>query len=67
MTIAKKNNTNQISRNAKTGEFVTIKTAQRRPSTTVIDSIAHNPKKSLQFLQAAGILTPTGQLSKKYK
>lgn len=39
----------------------------RKPGASVITSLASNSKKSRDFLQSAGILTPTGRLSPKYK
>lgn len=50
-----------------TEEYITVKEAQRRPSTTVVNTIICDPQNSLTFLQNAGILTPTGRLSSKYK
>jgi|GEM_PF-1502240 len=31
----------KIGRDAKTGEFITVKEAQRRPNTTVVETIKH--------------------------
>lgn len=41
---AKKSNTFKIGRDAKTGEFISVKEAQRRPKTTVVETIK-KPKK----------------------
>ena len=38
MSSAKKP-THKIGRDARTGEFITVKEAQRRPSTTVVETI----------------------------
>ena len=35
----------KIGRDAKTGEFITVKVAQRRPSTTVVETIKHTSPK----------------------
>ena len=40
----KKSNTFKIGRDAKTGEFIPVKEAQRRPKTTVVETIK-KPKK----------------------
>lgn len=56
-----------IGRDSIAGTFLNLKEAQRRPSTAVISAITCDSKKSLEFLQNAGILTPTGRLSSKYK
>lgn len=37
--------TRKIGRDAKTGEFIPVKEAQRRPATTVIETIKTPPKK----------------------
>lgn len=37
--------TRKIGRDAKTGEFIPVKEAQRRPNTTVIETIKTPPKK----------------------
>jgi hypothetical protein len=37
--------TRKIGRDAKTGEFIPVKEAQRRPTTTVIETIKTPPKK----------------------
>lgn len=57
----------KIGRDSRTGSFLTLAEAQRRPSTTVVNTIIRDSQKSLAFLQNAGILTPTGRLSSKYK
>jgi hypothetical protein len=36
--------TRKIGRDAKTGEFIPVKEAQRRPSTTVVETIKTKPK-----------------------
>ena len=33
----------KIGRDARTGEFITVKEAQRRPSTTVVETIKRGP------------------------
>lgn len=33
----------KIGRDARTGEFITVKEAQRRPSTTIVETIKHTP------------------------
>ena len=63
----KKSSSHKVGRDARTGEFTSVKEAQRRPSTTVVETIARDPRKSLAFLKGAGILTPTGRLSVNYK
>jgi hypothetical protein len=35
----------QVGRDAKTGEFIPVKEAQRRPSTTVVETIKRGKKK----------------------
>ena len=37
--------TRKIGRDAKTGEFITVKEAQRRPATAVVETIKTEPKK----------------------
>jgi hypothetical protein len=37
--------THKIGRDAKTGEFIPVKEAQRRPSTTTVDTIKTPPPK----------------------
>lgn len=37
--------TRKIGRDAKTGEFITVKEAQSRPSTTTVETIKTEPKK----------------------
>ena len=37
--------TRKIGRDAKTGEFIPVKEAKRRPNTTVIETITTPPKK----------------------
>ncbi len=37
--MAKKSKTFEIGRDAKTGEFIPVKEAKRRPSTTVVETI----------------------------
>jgi hypothetical protein len=37
--------TRKIGRDAKTGEFIPVKEAERRPTTTVIETIKKPPKK----------------------
>lgn len=34
-----KKSTHKVGRDARTGEFITVKEAQRRPSTTVVETI----------------------------
>ena len=63
----KKISSHKIGRDARSGEFIPLKVAQRRPSTAVVETITSDPHKSRSFLQRAGILTPTGRLSSKYK
>lgn len=38
-----KSNSHKIGRDARTGEFITVKEAQRRPSTTVVETIKRTP------------------------
>jgi len=45
MSGKKSGGTHQIGRDAKTGEFIRVKEAQRRPSTTVVETIKNPPKK----------------------
>ncbi len=33
----------KVGRDARTGEFITVKEAQRRPSTTVVETIKRSP------------------------
>jgi hypothetical protein len=42
---AKKGNTRKIGRDAKTGKFMSVEKAKRRPSTTVVETIRTRPKK----------------------
>jgi len=37
--MSKRSSSFKIGRDAKTGEFIPVKVAQRRPSTTVVDTI----------------------------
>lgn len=39
-----KSGSHKIGRDAKTGEFIPVKEAQRRPNTTVVETIRHTPK-----------------------
>ena len=41
----KKAKTHKIGRDAKTGEFIPVKEAKRRPQTTVVETIKNRPKK----------------------
>jgi len=41
---SKKSNTRQAGRSAKTGKFISVKTARRHPSTTVVETIK-NPSR----------------------
>jgi hypothetical protein len=43
---AKKPETHKIGRDAKTGEFIPVKDAQRRPSTAVVETIKRPPSPS---------------------
>ena len=36
----------KVGRDARTGEFITVKEAQRRPSTTVVETIKHTAPRS---------------------
>jgi len=36
---AKKSNSYKVGRDARTGQFITVKEAKRRPSTTVVETI----------------------------
>lgn len=38
--------THKIGRDARTGEFIPVKEAQRRPSTTVVETIKRSPPPS---------------------
>jgi hypothetical protein len=40
-----KGNTHKIGRDAKTGQFIPVKEATRRPSTTTVETIKNPPKK----------------------
>ncbi len=40
-----KKNTRKIGRDARTGEFIPLKEAKRRPSTTVVETIKRPKKK----------------------
>ena len=37
--MAKKSTTYQVGRDAKTGQFITVKEAKNRPNTTVVETI----------------------------
>ncbi len=37
----KKGSSHKIGRDARTGEFITVKEAERRPSTTVVETMKH--------------------------
>ena len=63
----KKSTIQKLARDSRAGQFLTSPVAQRRPSATVVSTIVKNPSNSLAFLKNAGILTPTGRLSSKYK
>ena len=39
------NKPHKIGRDAKTGEFIPVKEAERRPNTTVVETIKPQPKK----------------------
>ena len=41
--MATKQQHHKIGRDAKTGEFIPVKEAQRRPNTTVVETIRHSP------------------------
>jgi hypothetical protein len=43
--MAKQGATHKIGRDAKTGEFVPVKEAERRPATTVVETIKNPTKK----------------------
>ncbi len=43
--MARKSNTRKIGRDARTGEFIPVKEAQRRKSTTVVETIKKGRKK----------------------
>ena len=46
MAMAKsKGNTRKIGRDAKSGEFISVEKARRRPSTTTVETIKGPPKK----------------------
>lgn len=40
-----KKNTHKIGRDARTGEFIPVKKARKRPKTTVVETIKNPPKK----------------------
>lgn len=41
-----KKSSHKIGRDAGNGQFIPVKEAQRRPSTTIVETIKHNPPKS---------------------
>ena len=43
LKMTTKQQNHKIGRDAKTGEFIAVKEAQRRPNTTVIETIRHSP------------------------
>lgn len=43
--MAKQTVKSQIGRDAKNGQFITVKEALRRPTTTVVETIKHSKKK----------------------
>lgn len=43
--MTKKPTTFKVGRDAKTGEFIPVKEAKRRPSTTVVETIKKTPPK----------------------
>lgn len=45
MSSNKGASTRKIGRDAKSGQFIPVKTAKRRPSTTVVETIRVKPKK----------------------
>jgi hypothetical protein len=45
MSNSNKGGSHKIGRDAKTGEFIPVKEAQRRPSTTTVETIKNPPKK----------------------
>lgn len=45
MSNSKSASTSKIGRDAKTGQFIPVKEANRRPATTVVETIKHPRKK----------------------
>ena len=45
--MANKTVTAKVGRDARTGEFIPVKEAQRRPNTTVVETIKHTTPRSL--------------------
>ena len=44
--VSNKSGSHKIGRDARTGEFIPVKEAQRRPSTTVVETIKNTPPRS---------------------
>jgi hypothetical protein len=45
-TMTAKQPSHQIGRDARTGQFIPVREAERRPSTTVVETIKHTPSHS---------------------
>ena len=45
VTVSNKASTHKIGRDARTGQFIPVREAQKRPATTVVETMKHQPAK----------------------